>query len=362
MLYYLTLLKEYFSGLNVFSYITFRAGGAILTGFLFTCLLAPKFIQLIRRHQITQLVRQDGPQSHQTKSGTPTMGGLLLLFSTVTSTLLWARWDNSWIWICLIAEIYLGALGAIDDIKKWKSGGGSSKGLSPAVKLSAQMVLAIALVTYLFVFPPNASFLTKVNIPYFKDLFWDMGFFYIFFAVMIIVGSSNAVNLTDGLDGLAIGSLVISSLTYAIFAYLAGHALFSKYLRIIPVSGAGELSILLSAMVGAGLGFLWFNSYPAQIFMGDTGSLFLGGTLGVIALLIKQELILIVVGGLFVLEALSVLLQVYSYRLQGKRIFRMAPLHHHFELCGWAEPKVTVRFWIVASILSLIALTSLKVR
>lgn len=361
MLYYLTLLKAYFSGLNVFSYITFRAGGAILTGFLFTCLLAPKFIQYIRRNQITQLVREDGPQSHQSKTGTPTMGGLLILLSTVSSTLLWARWDNPFVWICLFTEIYLGVLGAIDDIKKWKSGG-SSKGISPAVKLCAQMVLAIGVVTYLFISPPNPSFLTKVNIPYFKDLFWDLGFFYIFFAVMIIVGSSNAVNLTDGLDGLAIGSLVISSLTYAIFAYLAGHALFSKYLRIIPVSGAGELSILLAAIVGAGLGFLWFNSYPAQIFMGDTGSLFLGGTLGVIALLIKQELILIIVGGLFVIEALSVLLQVYSYRIHGKRIFRMAPLHHHFELCGWLEPKVTVRFWIVAIILCLLALTSLKVR
>lgn len=362
MLYYLAFLKEHFSPLNLLNYITVRVGGAILTALVLTWLSAPNFISFLRKKQMTQLVRNDGPPTHQTKSGTPTMGGLLILMITVFSTLLWARLDNRFIWLCLITVIFLGALGFYDDYKKWRSGGGSSQGVTPTVKIIAQMFLAVAIVSYLFFSPQNAQFVTKINVPYFKSFFLELGVWYIFFAIFIIVGWSNAVNLTDGLDGLAIGSLVISYLTFSIFAYLAGHAKFSSYLRIVPVPGAGELAVFLAAVVGAGLGFLWFNSYPAEIFMGDTGSLFLGGALGLVAVIIKQELILLLVGGLFLLEVISVLLQVYSFRLRGKRIFRMAPLHHHFELAGWQEPKVTVRFWIVSIVLSLIALTSLKLR
>lgn len=362
MFYYLTYFKEVFSPFNVLSYITFRAGSAILTSFFLTWYFGPKFISYIRKKSMTQTVRSDGPESHLSKSGTPTMGGLLVLMTSAFSTLLWTRLDNRFIWLLFITMMFLGCLGFLDDYLKRTGGPGNSQGLTPFSKMMAQLFLTICLVTYLFIYPPNPAFSTKVNIPYFKSLFVDLGIFYCMFALLVVVGSSNAVNLTDGLDGLAVGSLIISCLTFAVFAYLAGHAKFSTYLRIVPVAGAGEISVFLAAIAGAGLGFLWFNSYPAEIFMGDTGSLFLGGSLGLIAVMIKQELILIVVGGLFVMEALSVLLQVYSFRLRGKRIFKMAPLHHHFELSGWQEPKVTVRFWIISIVLSLIALASLKLR
>ena len=228
--------------------------------------------------------------------------------------------------------------------------------------MMAQLLFAVAVVTYLYIFPPNPDFRTRINVPYFKSLFLDLGVFYVFFALMVLIGSSNAVNLTDGLDGLAIGAIVASALTLLVFTYLAGHAKFSSYLRIIPVPGAGEISVFLAAIAGAGLGFLWYNAHPAEIFMGDTGSLFLGGSLGLVALIIKQELILVIVGGLFVMEALSVLIQVVSFRRFGRRVFKMAPLHHHFELSGWPESKVTIRFWIISIVLSLIALASLKLR
>lgn len=362
MFYYLSLLKTYYSPLNVFNYITFRSGGAILTALILTWLFGPSFIAFVKKNQISQHIRRDGPQTHLSKEGTPIMGGVLILMATFLSTLLWCRPDNRFVWLAWITTFCLGLLGFIDDYRKWKGVGEQRKGLSPSVKMTAQMLLSIGIVTYLFFAPQNADFLTKVSIPYLKQVFLDIGPWYLFFAMMIIVGSSNSVNLTDGLDGLAIGSLVISAITYAGFAYFAGHSKFSSYLKLIYVPGAGELAVFLAAIVGAGLGFLWFNSYPAEIFMGDTGSLFLGGLLGLVAVLIKQELILVVVGGLFVIEALSVLLQVYSYRVWGKRIFKMAPLHHHFELKGWQEPKVVVRFWIVSVVLSLIALFSLKVR
>lgn len=362
MIFYLSLLKEHFSPFNVLSYITFRAGGAILTALMLTLFLAPMFISYLRKKQVTEVIRKDGPSSHLSKSGTPTMGGAIILIATVLSTLIWARLDNRFIWLALVTVIFLGLLGFVDDYSKWQTPGHHSKGLSPAKKIAAQLLLAIGVTAYLFIYPSNNELITRVNVPYLKNVYWELGYGYIFFSILIIVGSSNAVNLTDGLDGLAIGSLVISSLTVALFAYLAGHAKFSSYLRIIPVNGAGELSVFLAAIIGAGLGFLWFNSFPAEIFMGDTGSLFLGGALGLVSVLIKQELILIVVGGLFVIEALSVLLQVYSFRYHGKRIFKMAPLHHHFELSGWQEPKVTIRFWIISIVLSLIALTSLKLR
>ncbi len=362
MIYFLSQFRELFSPLNLLSYITFRAGGAILTALVLMLFLCPLFIAWIKKFQWTQVIRQEGPKSHHIKSGTPTMGGLLILAVTIFSTLLWARWDNRFIWISLGSSLYLGMVGFLDDFLKWKDRLKYPKGLSPGGKLTAQMILAIFVVSYLYFSPPNWEYITRVNVPYLKNFFLNLKFWYLGFAILIIVGSSNAVNLTDGLDGLAIGSLIISSLTYAIFAYLAGHSKFSQYLGIVPVNGAGELTVFLASIVGAGLGFLWYNSYPAEIFMGDTGSLFLGGILGITAVIIKQELILIVVGGLFLAEVLSVLIQVYSFKYLKKRVFRMAPLHHHFELLGWQESKVTARFWIISIVLSLLALSSLKIR
>lgn len=361
MLYHLLYpLKAYFSPFNVFQYITFRAGGALLTALALTFIFAPLVIRWLKGKKVAQEIRSDGPATHQAKKGTPTMGGLIILLSLVISTLLWGRWDNHFLWLVLFSTVYLGFLGFIDDWRKWIKK--HPHGLSSSEKMFGQLILALVLSAYIYFFPPNADYSSKIAIPYFKDLFINLGVFYILFAILLIIGTSNAVNLTDGLDGLAIGSIIFSALTYAVFAYLAGHAKFSSYLRIIPVPGAGELTVYLAAIVGSGLGFLWFNSYPAEIFMGDTGSLFLGGAIGIIALFIKQELILVVVGGIFVVEVLSVIIQVISFRTRGKRIFRMSPLHHHFELLGWAEPKVTIRFWIIAIILAILGLSSLKLR
>ena len=289
------------------------------------------------------------------------MGGLLILASLLLSTLLWARWDNRFTWLAVGVTLWLGAVGFLDDYLKHK--GRSSGGMTMDYKLWGQVVLGLAVAVYLYLFPPNASFVTKVNVPYLKGVYIDLHGLYVAFALMVLLGTSNGVNLTDGLDGLAAGAIAIAALTYGAFAYLAGHAKFSAYLRLIPVPGAGELAVFLAAMAGAAIGFLWYNAYPAEIFMGDTGSLFLGGGIGLVALCVKQELLLLIVGGLFLVEVVSVLLQVASFRLRGgKRILRMAPLHHHFELAGWAEPKVVVRFWIVAVMLALVAMSSLKVR
>jgi phospho-N-acetylmuramoyl-pentapeptide-transferase len=263
----------------------------------------------------------------------------------------------SWI-ICSVLTL----LGFVDDYAKLKKIKGVKTGLTPSMKISIQLILAILVSAYLYLLPPNNMFVTKVNVPYLKNAFLDLGVIYILFSIMVLVGSSNAVNLTDGLDGLAVGSWISAAVTFAIFCYLAGHVKLSSYLRIIPVSGAGECSVFLAAGVGACLVFLWYNCHPAQIFMGDTGSLFLGGVLGSVALFSKQEIILVIVGGLFVIEAVSVLMQVYAFRIHGKRVFKMAPIHHHFELSGWPESKVVVRFWIISIILSLLALSSLKVR
>lgn len=360
MLYFLSLLKDYYSPLNIFSYITFRMGGAILTALAATLLFAPWFIEWVKKLQVTQTIRTDGPQTHQKKSGTPTMGGLLMLGVIFLTTLLWCRIDNRFVILSWLTLFSLGFLGFYDDYLKRKMK--NPKGMTPAWKISGQMILAVLIAGYLYLEPPNVNFVTSINVPYVKNLYLSLGVGYIFLSILIVVGSSNAVNLTDGLDGLAVGAIVMSALTYAVFAYLAGHANLSSYLRIIPVQGAGEMAIFLAAVVGAGLGFLWYNSHPAEIFMGDTGSLFLGGLLGLTALIIKQELLLIVVGGVFVAEALSVLMQVYSFRMHRRRIFKMAPLHHHFELSGWKESKVVVRFWIISIILSLIALAALKLR
>ena len=360
MLYELYHWRRLFSPLNLFQYITFRAGGAFLTSLCICLLTGSLFVQIIRSLAISQAIRDYGPKTHLKKAGTPTMGGLLILLSLLISTLLWARLDNRFIWLIMISAVYLGILGFIDDSQKFLMR--HPKGMSQNIKMLWQVVWALAVAAYLYIDPPNGAFQTSVNIPYLKDVFLPMGAGYIAFAMVVVIGSSNAVNLTDGLDGLASGTLVISAITYAILAYLAGHAKFSLYLRIIPVPGAGEIAVYLAALTGSCLGFLWFNSHPAEIFMGDTGSLFLGGTIGLIALCVKQELILAVAGGIFVAEALSVLVQVVSFRLFKRRVFRMTPLHHHFELGGLPESKVTIRFWIIAVILGLVAITSLKVR
>ena len=361
MLYALAELRDLWSPLNVFQYITFRTGGAFLTALFIVLFFGRRFIDLVKRWEVTQSIREYGPQTHLKKAGTPTMGGLLILLALVFATVLWARMDNRFILLVLFSALYLGALGFLDDYRKLILKH-PAKGLSQAVKLIFQLFWAVGITAYLYLYPPNDAFGTTIQVPYVKNVFLNLHSMMILFGMIVLVGASNAVNLTDGLDGLACGTIIISALAYGVFAYLAGHARLSSYLRLVPVAGAGELSVYLGAMGGACLGFLWFNGYPASVFMGDTGSLFLGGTIGVIALAIKQELILVVVGGIFVAEAVSVLLQIGAVRLFGRRVFRMAPLHHHFEMLGWPETKVTLRFWIVAVVLALVAITSLKVR
>jgi phospho-N-acetylmuramoyl-pentapeptide-transferase len=359
MLYHLLYpLHTYFSVFNVFRYITFRTIYASLTAFFICFLLGPWVIQKLSMMQVGQYVRDDGPKSHLDKAGTPTMGGVLIVLSIVVSTLLWSDLTNAFIWIVLFVIIGYGLVGFFDDylmqIKK------RSKGLSVRNKLVLQFLLAL-IAGFLVYNSPDFS--TQVTIPFFKRLSPDFGWGYILFAAFVIVGASNAVNLTDGLDGLAIGPLSIAAATYMIFAYVAGHVKIADYLQINYIAGSGELTIFCGAMAGAGLGFLWFNSYPAQIFMGDVGSLSLGAVLGTIAVITKQEILLALVGGLFVIEALSVIFHVSFFKMtNGRLIFRIAPLHHHFELKGWPEPKVIVRFWIIAIALALIAMSTLKLR
>jgi phospho-N-acetylmuramoyl-pentapeptide-transferase len=360
MLYYLYPLKSVFSPLNVFQYITFRSAGAFLTALGISLVIGPRVIRWLKSRGASQTIRADGPATHHVKSGTPTMGGLIIFFTMMLSALLWSRLDDRFVLLFLITATVLWLIGFLDDYLK--SINPRKQGLTPALKMTGQLSLAFFVAAYIFYDPPNSAFATHISVPYSKEWTLNLGMFYIPFVMMIIVGSSNAVNLADGLDGLAGGTVIMSALTYGVFAYLAGHAKFSQYLRLIPVSGAGELTVLLAAMVGACLGFLWYNAYPAEIFMGDTGSLFLGGCIGLVAICVKQELLLIIAGGIFVAEALSVLAQVYSFRVHKKRIFRMAPLHHHFELIGWPESKVTIRFWIVSIVLALVALASLKLR
>jgi phospho-N-acetylmuramoyl-pentapeptide-transferase len=358
--HFLYPLKAHFGALNVFQYITFRTLGAVVTALLLSLFLGPALIKFLKKLKIGQTIRADGPATHLSKSGTPTMGGLLILLSLVISTLLWARLDNRFILLIIPATLWLGLVGFYDDYLKLVKK--DPNGLSPQAKFLWQVALALILAGYLWFYPANPEFASSINIPYLKGVFLNLYSGYILFVMLIIVGSSNAVNLTDGLDGLAIGNLGIAALTLSLLAYFSGNIKIAQYLRIIPVAGSGELSVFLGAMVGSSLGFLWFNSYPAQVFMGDTGSLFLGGTLGLVSVFIKQELILVVIGGIFVVEAVSVILQVYSFRHLGKRIFKMAPIHHHFELCGIAESKVTIRFWIIGIILAIAALASLKLR
>ena len=359
MLYHLLYpLHTTLSVFNVFRYITFRTIYASLTAFFICFLLGPWVIRKLSGMQVKQYIRDDGPESHLSKAGTPTMGGLLIVFSVVTSVLLWSDLTNYFTWIILLVIIGYGLIGFIDDylmqIKK------RSKGLNVRNKLMLQFGLALIIGFLVYVSP---DFSTEVTIPFFKKLSPDLGWGYIIFAAFVIVGSSNAVNLTDGLDGLAIGPVIVAATTYMIFAYVAGHIKIANYLQINYVVGSGEVAILCGTLAGAGMGFLWFNAYPAQIFMGDVGSLSLGAALGTIAVITKQEILLVLVGGLFVVEALSVIFQVGYFKMtSGHRIFRMAPLHHHFELKGWPEPKVIVRFWIIAIALALLAMSTLKLR
>jgi phospho-N-acetylmuramoyl-pentapeptide-transferase len=361
VLYHILYSLSYiFTPFNIFQYITFRAGGAVLTSMLICFIVGHYLIRELAKFEIKQVVRTDGPSTHLSKKGTPTMGGIIILLSVVISVLLWARLDNRFIIWLLIGSIWFGFLGFCDDFLKLKKR--NTKGLSARGKLLGQTLFAAVLAAYLSFFPQNSEFTTLVNIPYVKSFFINFSFLYMVLVMVIIVGSSNAVNLTDGLDGLAIGNIVIVAFTLTLFAYFAGHVKIADYLKIINVSGAGEISVFLSAVIGTGLGFLWYNAHPAQVFMGDTGSLFLGGILGMSSVFIKQEIILVLLGGVFVVEALSVIIQVSHYKSTKKRIFKMAPLHHHFEMLGVSETKVTIRFWIIGIILAILSFASLKLR
>ncbi len=358
MLYHLLYpLSNTLNIFNVFKYITFRTFGAGLTALFLSFLVGPVFIKFLKEKQFEQAIRTDGPQSHFVKQGTPTMGGLLILFCMVISTLLWADLKNPYIWCVLFVMIGFGAIGFMDDYKKIIQK--NPKGLRGKSKLFFESIIAFVAAYWIY---HHVSISTDLTFPFFKNLILSLGIFYILFAMLVIVGTSNAVNLTDGLDGLAIGPVMIVGGTFLLLCYVAGHVKIAQYLQISYIPGAGELSIFCAALVTSGLGFLWFSSYPAQVFMGDVGSLALGAALGILAVLIKQEILLFIMGGVFVAEAISVIFQVASYKLTKKRIFKMAPLHHHFELLGWPEPKIVVRFWIVSIILALVSLSTLKLR
>ncbi|MFH1593848.1 MAG: phospho-N-acetylmuramoyl-pentapeptide-transferase [Candidatus Omnitrophota bacterium] len=360
MLYYLLYpLKDLWFGFNVFRYITFRAAMASITAFLLSVILGPFIIRMLSRLKVGEVTRrehvEDLYQLHKHKEGTPTMGGIIIILSVVISTLIWARLDNPFIIMCLITVLWLGIVGFIDDyLKLIKT---KTLGLSALAKFTGQLILGVAFALYLY-FSNDIS--TELYVPFLKNAVINLGIFYFFFVILVVVGASNAVNMTDGLDGLAIGCISFIALTYSVICYLTGNAVFSSYLNIYYLVGSGELTVFCACLVGSGLGFLWFNSYPATIFMGDTGSLPLGGAIGLVSVLIKKELLLVIAGGIFIAEILSVILQVASLKFFGKRIFLMAPLHHHLQLKGWPESKITARFWIVALILSLFSLATLK--
>ncbi len=361
MLYWLVDLSDRLSVLNVFRYITFRTGGAVVTALLFVFLFGPFIIDNLRLRQGKgQPIRTDGPKSHiLTKAGTPTMGGLMILSGTLVSTLLWANPANPYVWIVLFVTLSFGLVGFYDDyLKVTKQAHNEFPGRT---RMGIEAVIAAAACVVLVQLgrPP---FSTSLVFPFFKELVIDLSWFFVFFGAFIIVGAGNAVNLTDGLDGLAIVPVMIASASFGMIAYLSGNAVFADYLQIHYVAGTGELAVLCGAVLGASLGFLWFNAPPASIFMGDTGSLALGGMIGSVAVATKHEIVLAVIGGLFVLEAVSVIVQVVSFKLTGKRVFRMAPIHHHFEQLGWTEPQIVIRFWIVSVVLALAGLSTLKLR
>ncbi len=352
-------LAGYYDGFRVFKYLTFRGILGILTALLISFVIGPAMIRQLSKYKIGQSVRDDGPQSHFSKAGTPTMGGALILVAVSLSTLLWADLGNRYIWVTLLVTLGFGCVGFVDDYKKLVLR--NSKGLAARHKYLSQSAFGLAAATFLYVYSTTPAETTFI-LPFVKQFSWNMGLAYPVLTYFVIVGTSNAVNLTDGLDGLAIMPTVLVAGALAIFAYLSGNSVFAEYLGIPFVPLAGELVVFCGALVGAGLGFLWFNAYPAMVFMGDVGALALGAALGVLAVLVRQEVVLIIMGGVFVVETLSVMIQVLSFKLTGRRVFRMAPIHHHFELKGWPEPRVIVRFWIISVILVLFGLATLKLR
>ena len=358
MLYHLLFpLRDLWSVFNVFQYLTFRSALAGATAVLLSLLLGPATIRWLRRLSVGQSIREEGPERHREKAGTPTMGGVLIVAAVAIPTLLWANLRNEYVWVALLALLGFGAVGFVDDFLKVRRR--RSLGLTARGKMALQLVVGAAVGVILLVLPEHQE---ELHFPFFKNLILPLGVLYLPFVMLVLVGASNAVNLTDGLDGLAIGATLIAAATYAIFSYIAGHVIAADYLQVAHVPGAGEVAIVCAAMVGASIGFLWFNAHPAEMFMGDVGSLALGGSIGTVAVVAKQELLLVLVGGLFVTEALSVIVQVASYRFRGRRVLRMAPIHHHFELIGWSETKIVVRFWIAAILFSFLALSTLKLR
>lgn len=359
LLWLADLFRAHLHVLRVFDYLSFRSIISALTALLIVLICSPTMIRRLRSAQVGQAIRDNGPQSHLKKSGTPTMGGVLIIMAVAISMLLWGDLDNRYVWVVLLATLGFGVIGWVDDYRKVIHK--NSKGISARAKFFWQSVIGMTAVCFLY-FTTITPAETALTIPFIKGVMPQLGLFYIFLGYFVIVGSSNAVNLTDGLDGLALLPTVLIAVALGVFAYITGNRVFSEYLAIPYIPGVGEVTVFCSALVGAGLGFLWYNTYPAQVFMGDVGSLALGAALGVIAVVVRQELVFFLMGGIFVAETLSVILQVGSYKLTGRRIFRMAPLHHHFELKGWPEPKVIVRFWIITVILVLMGLATLKLR
>lgn len=359
MLYHLLYpLHTQYSFLNVFRYITFRAAYAVLTALFISFIIGPAIIRFLNKYNIGQQVREDGPPSHLVnKAGTPTMGGIMIIIAIVFSTFLWSDLTNKYIWLVLFSTLGFGLIGFVDDYLKFFKK--RSTGLRAKYKFTAQVLVALAIALFLYYFTSHS---TQLTFPFFKKFTPDIGWFYILFVIFVITATSNAVNLTDGLDGLATGPVLVAAVSYTIVTYVTGHIKFADYLQLLYVKGSGEVTVFCGALVGASLGFLWFNAYPASVFMGDVGALALGGALGTVAVITKHEFLLLLVGGIFVIETVSVIFQVLSFKLTRKRIFRMAPLHHHFELKGWEEPKIIVRFWIIAIILALLSLSTLKLR
>ena len=360
MLYHFILpLKEYVSFLRLFQYITFRSAYAALTALLIVLIMGNLMIRWLKRLKFGEEIRNLGPESHKAKAGTPTMGGIMILVSVLVSIMLWGNFFNHYLIVLIVATVLLGLLGFADDyiksIKKKKDG------ISASMKFSIQVVIAALTVLVIYFFPSNERHLTSLFVPFINEAILDLGYLWMVFAVIVIVGFSNAVNLTDGLDGLAVGNVTIVFVSMAIMTYITGHSKIAGYLRIPYIPESAEITVYLSALIGASLGYLWFNSNPASVFMGDTGSLALGGIIGIVAVMIKKEFFLVIVGGVFVIEAMSVIIQVASFKLRGKRVFKMAPIHHHFELSGWPEQKVVVRMWIVGIILTILGLSSLKI-
>ena len=353
-------LSERFAVFNVFRYLTFRAAMAVLTAFLLCLLLTPWFIRQLKRLSVGQSIREVGPESHHGKAGTPTMGGILIVFAVVVPTLLWADLSNAYIWLAVGVMLAFGTIGFVDDYLMLRRG--KNQGLSARAKMLLTVIVAVAAGSVVLSLPTPYNFEPTVALPFFKHAVYSLGILYLPFVALVLVSTSHAVNITDGLDGLAIGATLIAAATYAVFTYVAGNSVVATYLQVPYIRGVGEVAIFCGAMVGASLGFLWYNSHPAELFMGDVGSLAIGGSIGMVAVMAKHEIELLIVGGLFVVEVLSVIIQVASFKLTGRRVFKMAPIHHHFELSGWSEPKIIVRFWIAAILLALLSLSTLKLR